>query len=95
MIGEAFYGVVAHSLTSLADAGYNPEEEASAGIRNHIVAFWTPGKRSTFLAFARVGGPGLDLLVAEAMRTWPDAESPVVRATAPAKASGQGASDAG
>lgn len=72
-----------------------PEEEACAGIRDHIVAFWTPGMRTAFLAFAKAGGPGLDPLVAEAMRTWPDAESPVVRATAPAEASGQGASDAG
>ncbi len=72
-----------------------PEEEACAGIRGHIVAFWTPGMRSAFLEYARAGGPGLDPLVAEAMRTWPEAESPVVRATALAEASGQGASDAG
>jgi len=72
-----------------------PEEEACAGIRDHIVAFWTPGMRSTFLAFAAAGGAGLDPLVAEAMRTWPDAASPVGRATAPAEAVGQGASDAG
>ncbi len=72
-----------------------PEEEACAGVRDHIVAFWTPGMRSTFLAFAKAGGAGLDPLVAEALRTWPDAESPVTRATAPAEASGQGASDAG
>ena len=72
-----------------------PEEQACAGIRDHIVAFWTPGMRSTFLDFARTGGPGLDPLVAEAMRTWPNAASPVGRATAPAEAVGQGASDAG
>lgn len=72
-----------------------PEHEACAGIRDHIVAFWTPAMRSVFLDHARAGGAGLDPLVAEAMRTWPDAGSPVVRATAPAQASGQGASDAG
>ncbi len=72
-----------------------PKEEACAGIRDHIVAFWTPGMRSTFLAFVKVGGPGLDPLVSEAMRTWPEVESPVGRATAPAEAVGQGASDAG
>ncbi len=72
-----------------------PEEAACAGIRDHLLAFWTPGMRSGFLAFARAGGPGLDPLVAEALRTWPDAESPVARATAPAEAVGQGASDAG
>ncbi len=72
-----------------------PDEEACAGIRGHIVAFWTPGMRSKFLTFARAGGPGLDPLVAEALRTWPDTTSPIVRATAPAETSGQGASDAG
>lgn len=72
-----------------------PEDEACAGIRGHIVAFWTPGMRSTFLAFSKAGGSGLDPLVAEALRTWPDAESPVVQATNLAEASGLGASDAG
>ncbi len=72
-----------------------PEEEACAGIRGHIVALWTPRMRSAFLEHARAGGPGLDALVAEAMRTWPVAESLVVRATALAEASGLGASDAG
>ena len=72
-----------------------PREEACAGIRDHITAFWTPGMRSAFLDHAREDGAGLDPLVAEAMRTWPHAGSPVHRATAPAEASGQGASDAG
>ena len=72
-----------------------PEEQACAGIRDHLVAFWTPKMRSGFLAFARAGGAGLDPLVAQALRNWPDAESPVARATAPAEAVGQGASDAG
>ncbi len=72
-----------------------PEEQACAGIRDHLVAFWTPKMRSGFLAFARAGGAGLDPLVATALRTWPDAKSPVARATAPAEAVGQGASDAG
>lgn len=72
-----------------------PEEQACAGIRDHLVAFWTPRMRSSFLAFARAGGTGLDPLVVEALRGWPDAESPVARATAPAEAVGLGASDAG
>ncbi len=72
-----------------------PEEEACAGIRDHIVAFWTLGMRSTFLASAKAGNPGLDPLVAKALKTWPEADSPVVRATALAEASGPGASDAG
>ncbi len=72
-----------------------PEEEGAAGVRNHIVAFWTPTMRSQFRDFVREDGTGLDPLVAKAMRGWPDAESPVVRATAPAAASGLGASDAG
>lgn len=72
-----------------------PEEQACAGVRDHLRAFWTPGMRSTFLAFAQAGSPGVDPLVAKALRTWPDANSPVARATAPAEAVGQGASDAG
>ena len=72
-----------------------PEEQACAGVRDHLLAFWTPKMRSTFLEFARAGGAGVDPLVAEALRTWPDAPSPVARATAPAEAVGQGASDAG
>ena len=72
-----------------------PAEEACAGIRDHLTAFWTPRMRSAFLDHAKAGGTGLDPLVAEAMRTWPHASSPVARATAPAEASGQGASDAG
>ena len=72
-----------------------PEEEAATGIRQHIVAFWTPGMRSQFRDFAREDGAGLDPLVAQAMLGWPDAESPVARATAPAASNGQGASDAG
>lgn len=72
-----------------------PEAEACAGIRDHIVAFWTPGMRSMFLDFAEKDGSGIDALVADALRSWRDARSPIKRATAPAEASGQGASDAG
>lgn len=72
-----------------------PEEQACAGVRDHLQAFWTPGMRSTFLAFAQADGPGVDPLVVKALRTGPDAKSPVARATAPAEAVGQGASDAG
>ena len=72
-----------------------PREEACAGIRDHLTAFWTPGMRTAFLEHARADGAGLDPLVAAAMLTWPQAGSPVGRATAPAEASGQGATDAG
>ncbi len=70
-----------------------PEEEACAGIRDHIQAFWTPRMRQTLLA----DGPsrGLDPLVVRALATWPRAESPVQKETASAGTAGQLASDAG
>ena len=72
-----------------------PRAEACAGIRDHLMAFWTPGMRSAFQAYVASGRTELDPLVLEAVRGWPEAASPVARATAPAAASGQGASDAG
>lgn len=69
-----------------------PEEEAVAGIRDHIKAFWTPRMRAS-LALAVPGD--LDPLVAKALRGVPHAESPVGKATAGPEAVGQLASDAG
>ena len=70
-----------------------PEEEACAGIRTHIKAFWTPRMCDTILA----EGPheGLDPLVATALRGWPRAESPTSKETSGPAANGQLASDAG
>ncbi|MBM6595686.1 formate dehydrogenase subunit delta [Microvirga pudoricolor] len=54
-----------------------PEDQAMAGIRDHMVAFWTPGMRRQILAHANLEGPGLDPLVAKALRTFQVAESPI------------------
>ncbi len=88
----------ADKLASMANqvAGFfrsYPEDEACAGIRDHIEAFWTPGMRQAMLA----GGPqaGLDPLVVTALWTAPHAESPVRKETAGPEMAGQLASDAG
>jgi len=88
----------ADKLASMANqvAGFfrsYPDDEACAGIRDHIEAFWTPGMRQTMLA----SGPqaGLDPLVVTALWTVPHAESPVRKETAGPEVVGQLASDAG
>ena len=70
-----------------------PDDEACAGIRGHMLAFWTPVMRAQMLAGA--GGPGLDPLVAEALRGWPRADDPAGKVTRSPAASGAAASDAG
>ena len=70
-----------------------PEAEACAGIRDHLLAFWTPGMRATLLAEA--GDAALDPLVAAALLGWSGAASPVGKATASAGAAGLLAGDAG
>jgi formate dehydrogenase subunit delta len=44
-----------------------PEEEAVAGIRDHIRAFWTPRMREAARAAAVQPGSGFDPLVAKAL----------------------------
>ena len=70
-----------------------PEEEAQAGIRDHILSFWTPAMRATL---GRAGPDTvLDPLVAAALRHQPEAESPIMKETAGPDTAGQFASDAG
>ena len=70
-----------------------PEEEARAGIRDHIQSFWTPAMQAAILR----AGPdvALDPLVAAALRHTPRAESPILKETAGPDTVGQLASDAG
>lgn len=70
-----------------------PDAEAHAGIREHLLHFWTPGMRATLLA--RAGAAGLDPLVAAALRRDVDAESPTTRQVDGPAEGGQLASDAG
>ena len=72
-----------------------PEDKALAGIRDHLVAFWTPGMRDAILAHASQGGEGLDPLVIQALRRDQSGESPIEKETAGPKNVGQLGSDAG
>ncbi|QFU17365.1 formate dehydrogenase subunit delta [Microvirga thermotolerans] len=44
-----------------------PEEQAVAGVRDHLLAFWTPRMRQDVLDHADRGGEGFDPLVAKAL----------------------------
>ena len=72
-------------------------DEAVAGIRHHITAFWTPKMRATLVERMAHGGAGeLDPLVASALRGQATEASPTRRESAgPATAGEIGASDAG
>jgi formate dehydrogenase subunit delta len=72
-----------------------PDEAAVAGVQEHLRNFWTPRMRSELSAHAKAGGKGLHPHVAEALRRWAEAESPVERVTEGPKELGQLASDAG
>jgi formate dehydrogenase subunit delta len=72
-----------------------PAEAAVAGIRDHIVAFWTPGMVVTLIGHARISGAGLDPLVAAAVERIPHAPAPVATQVAGPDAPDQSAGDAG
>lgn len=72
-----------------------PEDEAAAGIRDHIVSFWTPNMRKIVLDHQDAGGEGLDPLVVTALGTVPRGRSPIRRETAGPETVGEMASDAG
>ncbi len=72
-----------------------PEDKAVAGIRDHLVSFWTPGMRNAILANARQGGAGLDPLVAKALRAIQPSDSPIEKEVAGPEQVGQLGSDAG
>ncbi|WP_232630222.1 formate dehydrogenase subunit delta [Methylobacterium sp. Leaf118] len=72
-----------------------PEDEAVAGIHNHIVAFWTPKMRRDLDGYAEAAGDRLDPLVRTALSSQPTTDSPVRPATRNPQLAGEGASDAG
>ncbi len=72
-----------------------PEEEAVAGIRKHLVAYWTPKMRDRLEAHAPQAEGRLDPLVVAAIRREPAAPSPIRCATYDPHLLGEGASDAG
>lgn len=72
-----------------------PEEEAVAGIRKHLVAYWTPTMRERLEIHAAQAGGRLDPLVVAAFERPAAAPSPVRPATSDPHRLGEGASDAG
>ena len=72
------------------------DEEAVAGIHEHIRSFWSPAMRHDLLARAETGSAQLDPLVVAALHALSTGSSPVRREVAgPAEAGEIGASDAG
>ena len=72
-----------------------PQDEAAAGIHDHIVAFWSPAMRRDLDAFIGRGQAGLDPLVLTAFRTSTRAQSPTDREAAGPQEVGLLGSDAG
>ncbi len=72
-----------------------PDEEAIAGIRDHIVAFWSPRMRSDLAEAIDGSDLAIDPLVVSAFRTGSTAHNPTDRAIADANVAGELASDAG
>ena len=72
-----------------------PQEEAVAGVHDHLRAFWSPAMRRDLAARAEAGA-GLDSLVVAALQALTTGQSPVRReAQGPAEVGEIGASDAG
>jgi formate dehydrogenase subunit delta len=73
-----------------------PEDEAIAGIHDHIVSFWSPTMRRDILARADRDTAGLDPLVVAALHDITTGKSPTSReAAGPDEVGEIGASDAG
>jgi formate dehydrogenase subunit delta len=73
-----------------------PEEEAIAGVHDHIVSFWSPSMRRDILARADRDPVGLDPLVVAALHAISTGKSPASReAAGPGEVGEIGASDAG
>jgi formate dehydrogenase subunit delta len=72
-----------------------PEEQARAGIADHIKAFWSRVMRDGLQARINAGGQGLDPLVLGAFGGRRKGESPIEKETAGPEKVGQMGSDAG
>lgn len=73
-----------------------PIDEATAGVHDHIVDFWSPSMRRDILARADRDAAGLDPLVVAALHRIGRGPSPTAREVAgPAEAGAMGADDAG
>ena len=72
-----------------------PAEEAAAGIRAHLRAYWTRNMIRDLAAHAAAGAPEVDPLVARALAEPGDADNPARKAQAGPASAGLLASDAG
>jgi formate dehydrogenase subunit delta len=72
-----------------------PEEEAVAGVQDHIVTSWPPRMRADLGAAIEDTDLGLDPLVRSAFRRMARAASPTQRASAGPETVGELGSDAG
>ena len=80
---------IADFFTPYSDA------EATAGIHEHIRAFWTSGMREELLAFIESGGTGLRPRVLVALERFRTPPSVIHKAVAGPEELGQATSDAG
>ena len=71
-----------------------PEDEAAAGVRHHLTAFWTPAMLRTLSDHITAGAPAVDALVVRALSR-ASTDHLVDRAANPARAAGALATDAG
>ncbi len=73
-----------------------PDEEAVAGVHDHIRAFWPPVMRRGLAARVEAGSAGLDPLVVAALHALTTGRSPARKeAAGPSEVGEIGASDAG
>ena len=85
-----------HMANQIADFFKSyPEPEARAGIRDHVVAFWTPRMVNALEDRAATTPSGLSPLAEAAMRKPTTAQSPTDKATQGPQHLGHLASDAG
>jgi formate dehydrogenase subunit delta len=75
--------------------GPYPDEEAAAGIHEHLTAFWTRGMLEELAAFVEAGGSGVQPRVLLAMQRFGEESSPIHKAVAGPEEVGQATSDAG
>jgi formate dehydrogenase subunit delta len=71
------------------------DEEATAGIDEHIRSFWTTSMRKELIAFAEAGGQGLQPRVVAAIERLRAPPSVIHKAVAGPEELGQATSDAG
>ena len=71
------------------------DEEAIAGIREHIRSFWTPAMRAELMAYFDSGAAGLKPRVVIALEGFRGGHSPISKVPAGPEKVGQAASDAG